>query len=72
MLRYKVLTIEIDADVLEKCCPFTAYININETDKNIKQEELFDRVINKLPPDNDIVYIDHDKKKIQGKTGNVR
>ena len=65
MLRYKVLTIEIDADVLEKRRPFTADIFINETDKNIKQEEVFDRIINKLPPDNDTAYIDHDKKKFR-------
>ena len=65
MLRYKVLTIEIDADVLEKRRPFTADIYINETDKNIKQEEVFDRIMNKLPPDNDTAYIDHDKKKFR-------
>ena len=41
---------------------FTADINIDETNKNIKQEEVFDRTINQLPPDNDTVYIDHDRK----------
>ena len=41
---------------------FTADINIDETNKNIKQEEVFHRTINQLPPDNDTVYIDHDRK----------
>ena len=62
MLRNKALTIEINADVLENYPSFTADINIDETDKNIKQEEVFDRIINQLPPDKDAVYIDHDKK----------
>ena len=61
MLRNKAPTIEIDADVLENYPSFTADININETDKNIKQK-VFDRIINQLRPDNDTVYIDHDKK----------
>ena len=62
MLRNKALTIEINADVLENYPSFTADINIDETDKNIKQEEVFDRIINQLPPDKDTVYIDHNKK----------
>ena len=37
-------------------------MNIDETDKNLKHEEVFDRLINQLPPDNDTVCIDHDKK----------
>ena len=61
MLWNKAPTIEIDADVLENYPSFTADININETDKNIKQK-VFDRIINQLRPDNDTVYIDHDKK----------
>ena len=61
MLRNKAPTIEIDADVLENYPSFTADININETDKNIKQK-VFGRIINQLRPDNDTVYIDHDKK----------
>ena len=40
-------------------------IKIVETDKNIKQEDIFDRIINQLPPDNDTVYIDHVKEKIR-------
>ena len=44
---------------------FTADINIDETNKNIKQEEVFDRTINQLPPDNDTVYIDNDRKNIK-------
>ena len=62
MLRNKALTVEINADVLENYPSFTADINIDETDKNIKQEEVFDRIINQLPPDKDTVYIDHNKK----------
>ena len=42
MLRNKAPTIEIDADVLENYPSFTADININETDKNIKQK-VFDK-----------------------------
>ena len=64
MLWNREPTIEIDADVLEIYHSFTADINIDKTDKNIKQEEVFDPLINQLPPNNDIVYIDHDKKKI--------
>ena len=56
MLQNKAPTIEIDADVLETYSLFTADVNIKETDKNIKQEEAFDRTINQLPPDNDTVY----------------
>ena len=52
-LRNKAPTIKIDADVLENYPSFTADINIVETDKNIKQEEVFN---------NDTVSIDHDKK----------
>ena len=61
MLRNKALTIEIYADVLENHPSFTAHINIDETDKNIKQED-FNWIINQLSPDNDIIYMDHDKK----------
>ena len=61
MLQNKAPTIEIVADVLENYSSFTADINIDKTDKNIKQAEVFDRLINLLPPDNDIVYIDHGK-----------
>ena len=49
--------------MLEQYPSFTADININETDKNIKQKEVFDRLINQLPPDDDTVYIDNDKNK---------
>ena len=62
MLRNKAPTIEVDADVLEKYTSFTAKVNIDETDKNIKQEDVFERLRNQLPPDNDTVYIDYDKK----------
>ena len=62
MLRNKALTIEINADVLENYPSFTADINIDETDKNIKQREVFDRIINQLPPDNDTAYIGNDRK----------
>ena len=61
-IRHKAPTVEIDADVLENYPSFTADINIDETNKNIKQEEVFDKTINQLPPDNDTVYIDHDRK----------
>ena len=53
MLQNKALTIKIDADVLENYPSFTADTNIDETDKNIKQEEVFS---------NNTIYIDHDKK----------
>ena len=50
MLKNKAPTTEIDADVLDNYPSFTADINIDETDKNIKQEETFDRIINQSPP----------------------
>ena len=62
MLRNKKPTIEIDADALENYLSFTADINMDETNENMKQEEVFDKLINQLPPDNDTVYIEHDKK----------
>ena len=62
MLRNKSPTTEIDVDVLENYPSFTAGINIHKTDENIKQEEVFDRIINQFPPDYDTVYTDHDKK----------
>ena len=62
LLRNKAPAIEIDADVLENYPSFTADINTDETDENIKQEEVFDRIMNPLPPDNDTVFINHDKK----------
>ena len=43
MLRNKAPTTEIDADVLEQYPSFTAEINIDETDRNTKQEEVSDR-----------------------------
>ena len=43
MLRNEAPTTEIDADVLEQYPSFTAEINIDETDRNIKQEEVSDR-----------------------------
>ena len=61
MLRNKALKIEIETDLFESYPSFTAEINIGETDKNIKQEEIFGRIINQLPPDNDTVYIGYDK-----------
>ena len=33
-------------------------------DRNMKQEEVFDKVINQLPPDSDTIYMEHNKKKI--------
>ena len=62
MLKNKTSTIEIDADVLENYPSFTVDINIDETDRNIKEEEVFDKIINQLPPDNDTIYIEHNKK----------
>ena len=62
MLRNKSPTTEIDVDVLENYPSFTAGANINKTDKNIKQEEVFDRIINQFPPGYDTIYIGHDKK----------
>ena len=50
MLRNKAPTIEVDADVLEKYTSFTAKVNIDETDKNIKKEDVFERLRNQLPP----------------------
>ena len=61
ILQNKAPTKEIDAHVLEQYPSFTADININETDKNIKQQNVFG-TLSQLPPDNDPVYIDHDKK----------
>ena len=40
MLRNKTTTIEINADVLEHYSSSIADINIDKTDKNIKQEEV--------------------------------
>ena len=72
MLRNKAPTIEIDAYVLEQYPSFTADINIDETDKNTKQEEVFDGLTDLLSPDNDTVYITHDKKnnkyRVRGET----
>ena len=62
MLRNKVPTIETDPDMLQQYPSFTADINIDETDKNLKHKEVFDRLINQLPPDNDTVCTDDDKK----------
>ena len=62
MLRNKAPTIEMEAKVLEHYPSFTADTSVNETDKNLKPEEVFDRLINQLPPDNDTVYTGHDKK----------
>ena len=62
ILKNKAPATEKYADFLENYPSFTADINIDETDKNIKQEEVFDRIINQLPPDKDTVYIDHNKK----------
>ena len=72
MLRNKAQTIEIDAYVLEQYPSFTADINNDETDKNTKLEEVFDGLINLLSPENDTVYINHDKKnnkfRVRGET----
>ena len=62
MLRNKAPITEIDADSLKRYPSFTADIKIDETDKNLKQEGVFDSLINQLQPDNDTVYIDHDEK----------
>ena len=63
MLRNKTPTIEIDADVSENCPSFTADINIDETDRSIKLEEVLHKIINQLPPGNDTIYTEHSKKK---------
>ena len=62
ILRNKTPTIDVDADVLENYPSFTADINIDETDQNIKQEEVFGKIIYQLLPDNDTIYTEHDKK----------
>ena len=62
MLQNKTLTIEVDADVVQNYPSLTADVNIDETDKNIKHEEVFDKIINQLPPDNDTIHIEHNKK----------
>ena len=59
MLTNKAPTVEIDAGVLENYPLFN--INIDKTDKNIKQEAVFHWIINQLPPDNDTADIDHNK-----------
>ena len=45
MLRNKAPTIETDAYLLENYSSFTTDMNTDEKDKNIKQEESFDRII---------------------------
>ena len=62
MLQDETPRIEVDAEVLEAYPSFTANITIDETDKDKKQEEIFDKIINQLRPENDTIYIDHDKK----------
>ena len=62
MLQNKTLTIEVDADVVENYASLTADVNIDETDKNVKHEEVFDKIINQLPPDDDTIHIEHNKK----------
>ena len=48
MLRNKVPTIETDPDMLEQYPSFTADINIDETDKNLKHKEVFERLIKSI------------------------
>ena len=62
MLQDKTPRIEVDAWVLEVYPSFTANITLDETDKDKKQKEIFDKIINQLLPDNDTIYIDHDEK----------
>ena len=62
MLQNKTLTTEVDADVVENYPSLTADVNIDETDKNVKHEEVFDKIINQLPPDDDTIHIEHNKK----------
>ena len=62
MLQDKTPRTEVDAWVLEVYPSFTANIALNETDKDKKQKEIFDKIINQLLPGNDTIYIDHDEK----------
>ena len=61
MLQDETSRIEVDAEVLEAYLLFSANITLDETNKDKKKEEIFNKIMNQLPPDNTI-YTDHDKK----------
>ena len=61
-LRNQPVNIEFDADVLKELPYFNAKIKVGELNKIKRQEAIFDKIVKQLPPNNDVYYIEHDRK----------
>ena len=56
--------IKLDTNVLRKLLFFDGNIGVDEINRKKREKVIFDKSIRQLPPDNDIFYIEHDKKQI--------
>ena len=62
ILRNTPANVSVHADVLKELLYFNAKIKVDELNKKKRREAIMDKIIKRLPPNNDIYYVDHDKK----------
>ena len=62
ILRNLPVNIEVNADVLKELSYSNAKIKVGELNKIKRQEVIFDEIVKQLPPNNDVYYIEHDRK----------
>ena len=62
ILRNRRVNIEVNVDVLKELSYFNAKIKVGELNKIKREEVIFDETIKQLPPNNDVYYIENDRK----------
>ena len=62
ILRNQPVNTEVDTDVLKEFPYFNAKIKVGELNKIKRREVIFDKIVRQLPPNNDVYYIEHDRR----------
>ena len=62
ILKNRLVNTEVDADVLKELPYFNVKIKVGELNKIKRGEVIFDEIVKQLPFNNDVYYIEHDRK----------
>ena len=62
ILRNQPVNTEVDTDVLKEFPYFNAKIKVGELNKIKRREVIFDKIVKQLPPNNDVYYIEYDRR----------
>ena len=60
--KNRLVNTEVDADVLKELPYFNVKIKVGELNKIKRREAIFDKIAKQLLPNNDVYYIEHDRK----------